>query len=82
MSAPARCYVWCTARGGRSHAFLQFHLISLLTRHDGYGPQMMFVPGASGGVVWEDVLYNLQAVVQRAVASYQYNMAVAGVEVE
>ena len=25
MSAPARCYVWCTARGGRSHAFLQFH---------------------------------------------------------
>ena len=25
MSAPARCYVWCTARGGRSHAFLQSH---------------------------------------------------------
>ena len=25
MSAPARCYVWCTARGGRSHAFLPFH---------------------------------------------------------
>ena len=26
MSAPARCYVWCTARGGRSHAFLQFYV--------------------------------------------------------
>ena len=24
MSAPERCYVWCTAREGRSHAFLQF----------------------------------------------------------
>ena len=24
MSAPARCYVWCTARGGRSHAFLVY----------------------------------------------------------
>ena len=26
MSAPARCYVWCTAREGRSHAFLQFYV--------------------------------------------------------
>ena len=25
---PARCYVWGTARGGRSHAFLQFHVHS------------------------------------------------------
>ena len=26
MSAPARCYAWCTARGGRSHAFIQFYV--------------------------------------------------------
>ena len=26
MSAPTRCYVWCTARGGRSHTFLQFYV--------------------------------------------------------
>ena len=26
MRPPARCYVWCTARGGRSHAFLRFYV--------------------------------------------------------
>ena len=26
MRRPARCYVLCTARGGRSHAFLQFYV--------------------------------------------------------
>ena len=26
MRPRARCYVWCTARGGRSHAFLQFYV--------------------------------------------------------